>query len=53
MNDEIVNQSSLVFLIKIRGLCFTLQIILHVFPRIVLLISLRVDPELWSTLHAI
>ena len=53
MNDEIVNQSSLFCLIKKCGLCFTLQHILHVFPRIVLPISLRVDHELWSTLHAI
>ena len=52
MNVEIVNQSSL-FFIKKCGLCFTLPHILHVFPRIVLPISLRVDHELWSTLHAI
>ena len=53
MNDEIVKQSSLLCLIKKCGLCFTLQHILHVFPRIVLPISLWVDHELWSSLHAI
>ena len=53
MNDEIVNQSSLLCLIKKCGLSFTLLHILHVFPRIVLPISLQVDHELWATLHAI
>ena len=53
MNDEIVNQSSLFCLIKKCGLCFIFQHILHVFPRIVLPIGLRVDHKLWSTLHAI
>ena len=54
MNDEIVNQSSLFCLIKKCDLCFIFQHILHVFPRIIVLpILLRVDHELWSTLHAI
>ena len=37
MNDEIVNQSSLLCLIKNCGLCFIFQHILHVFPRIFVL----------------
>ena len=52
MNDE--NYEPIIHVLFDQKLWFTLQHILHVFPsRIVPPISLRVDHELWSTLHAL
>ena len=53
MNDENCEPIISVLFDQKCGLCFTLQHILHVFLHIVLPISLRVDHELWTTLHAI
>ena len=51
MNDE--NYEPIIHVLFDQKLWFTLQHILHVFPFIVLPISLWVDHELWSTLHAL
>ena len=52
MNDE--NYEPIIHVLFDQKLWFTLQHILHVFPhRIVPPISLQVDHEMWSTLHAL
>ena len=51
MNDE--NYEPIINVLFDQKLWSTLQHILHVLPRIVLPISLKVDHDLWSTLHAL